>query len=125
MEATMIGWQVKAIAGLAVIAALAFAGWRINEWRQGYQQREAAERALTMERQGRVDDMKEVRRRLEEDAAARMEYLARLDGIEKRFKDLKIPDPKVLVHTREVPGACPVSGVSDEFVRLYNQAAAP
>lgn len=121
----MLGLQWKLIGIAVILAALGLAGWRISEWREGYLGREAAEKALTVERKGRIEDMAEVRRRLEADAVARQELITRLDGIDKRFSEIKIPDPKVLVHTREVPGACPVTGVSDEFVRLYNQAAEP
>lgn len=86
---------------------------------------DAAEARAEAAESGRAADMAEVVKRLDADAAQRTALLTRLDGIDKRFSEIKIPDPKVLVQTREVPGACPVTGVSDEFVRLYNQAASP
>jgi hypothetical protein len=86
---------------------------------------DVAEARAEAAEQGRKDDMAEVVRRLDADAKQRGELLARMGGIEQRFADINIPDPKVLVQTREVPGACPVTGVSVDFVRLYNQASEP
>lgn len=112
---------------IAIVVALALAGaaaYGVHIVKKANRVDVAEARAEAAEH-GRADDMAEVVKRLDADAKQRGELLTRLDGIDKRFDGIKIPDPKVLVQTREVPGACPVTGVSDEFVRLYNQTASP
>lgn len=112
---------------LYAIAALALAGgvWWIHALQAKASRVDAAETAQHAAEAGRAADMAEVVKRLDADAKQRGELLVRLDGIDKRFSEIKIPDPKVLVQTREVPGACSVTGVSGEFVRVYNQASTP
>lgn len=115
--------RLYAIAALA-LAALG-AGAYVVHLQHKASRVDAAEAAQHEAEAGRAADMAEVVKRLDADAKQRGELMVRLDGIDKRFSEIKIPDPKVLVQTREVPGACPVTSVSDEFVRLYNQTASP
>jgi hypothetical protein len=116
---------MKIYAYLAALALLAgVVGYGVHIVKKANRVDAAEARAEAAEK-GRKDDMAEVVRRLDADAKQRGELLARMGGIEQRFADIKIPDPKVLVQTREVPGACPVTGVSSEFLRLYNQASEP
>jgi hypothetical protein len=110
---------------VAALAALAGAGLYLHHLQEKASRVDAAEARAEAAEKGRADDMREVVRRLDESATERKALAARLEAIDKRFDAIKLPDPKVLIQTREVPGACPVTGVSDEFVRLYNQTAEP
>jgi len=89
---------------------------------------EAAEARADAAEKGRADDMKEIAKRLDADAADRKAFSARFDAIEKKFDNLKIPPAAELVQNREVPsveGKCLAPGVGPEFVRVYNQASEP
>jgi hypothetical protein len=117
--------QWKLIAGLAVLAVIGGLIWyEVGVHKKAARVDQAEDRAEAAEK-GRAQDMAEVVRRLDADAIQRGELLAKFASIDERFNSIKIPDPKVLVQTREVPGACPVVGVSDEFVRVFNEASAP
>ena len=110
-----------ALAALALLGLLAY-GAHIK----GKADRtDAAEARADAAEAGRAADMREVVKRLDRDAAQRQELVTRLDGIDKRFGEIVIPKPEKLIQTREVPGACPVIGVSSEFVSVWNNAASP
>lgn len=112
---------------IALALALAFiGGWLyIDRLQEKAARVDAAEAAVEAERKGRADDMREVVRRLDDDAKGRAELAARMGGIEARFNDLKIPEPGKLILTKEVPGACPSVGASPEFVSVFNGASEP
>jgi hypothetical protein len=110
------------IAGLILLAG--GIGYGVHIVRKASRVDQAEARAEAAEK-GRASDMAEVVKRLDADKAWREGFAAKFDAIDAKFDSIKIPDPKVLVQTREVPGACPVTGVSSEFLRLYNQASEP
>ncbi len=89
---------------------------------------DVAEARAEAAEKGRADDMKEVARRLDEDAEWRKGFGKRMDGIDAKFANLKIPPPAALVQPREVPsveGKCIAPSVGPEFVSVYNRASEP
>lgn len=86
---------------------------------------DAAEARADAAEKGRADDMKEVTRRLDADRQWREDFGKRFAAIDEKFNNLKIPEPGKLVFTKEVPGACPIVGVSDDFVGVFNAASEP
>jgi hypothetical protein len=110
------------LAALVIVAGIV--GYGVHIVRKASRVDAAEARAEAAEK-GRADDMAKVIKRLDADKAWREGFAAKFDAIDAKFDSIKIPDPKVLVQTREVPGACPVTGVSSEFLRLYNQASEP
>jgi hypothetical protein len=120
----MFTLQTKLIAGLALLALIGGLIWyEVGIHKKAARVDQAEDRAEAAEK-GRAKDMAEVVRRLDADAIQRGELLANFARIDKRFDSIKI-DPKVLVQTREVPGACPVVGVSSGFVSVFNDASEP
>lgn len=114
----MIGWKIKAIAAVATVALFAFAAYKVSSWRNDAIEYKA--RAAVLERS--IDNL---RRDIVESEAARRKLSAGLTKLAERFNDIKIPPPKTLVQTVEVPGACPRVGASPEFVSVWNDAASP
>lgn len=110
------------IAALVLLAGVV--GYGVHIVRKANRVDVAEARAEAAEK-GRAADMKEVVRRLDKDAAERQAFIARLDAIDRRFNDIHIPEPGKLVLTKEIPGACPVTGIGDPFVVVWNDASKP
>lgn len=116
---------VRLYAYIAAALLLAgFIGYGVHIVRKASRVDVAEARAEAAEK-GRADDMAEVVKRLDDDAESRKAFIARFDAIDSKFANIKIPDPKLLIQTREVKGACSVTGASVEFVRVYNAASEP
>lgn len=89
---------------------------------------DAAEARADAAEAGRAEDMREIAKRLDESAADRKAFLGRLDAIDTKFANLKIPAPKELVQHNEVPsvqGKCDAPTVGSSFVGVWNAASAP
>lgn len=115
---------------LYIVAGAALLGLAAYEVRvhKRAAQAEAAEQRADAAEAGRAEDMREVVRRLDKDAADRQQFLKRFDDIEAKFASIKIPPPQALVDHREVPsveGKCDAPTVGSEFVRVWNDASQP
>src|SRR3954469_11478410 len=82
---------------------------------------EAAEAALASEQRAHRADNEKAAKDLKESEEQRHRLATGLQAVTDRFNSIVIP--KTLVKTVEVPGACPRVGISDDFVRVYNQAS--
>lgn len=85
---------------------------------------EAAEAALAGERSAHKAQLAQVEKALAASLVERQKLNDGLKAITERFNK-PAPPPKTLVKIVEVPGACPRVGVSDEFVRLWNESGSP
>jgi hypothetical protein len=53
-----------------------------------------------------------------------MQLTRDMQAVVDRFNK-PLPPPKTLIQIREVPGACPIVGLSDAFVVRYNGSSDP
>lgn len=86
---------------------------------------DAAEAALAEERKSHKAALLKVETALAASTEERKKLQKGLTEIASRFNSIVIPPPKTLVRVKEVPGACPVVGVSPGFVSVYNAASNP
>lgn len=127
----LLVWRYRKVAAIigAVLIILVM-GWRIAAWRSGYLKHGEAVKALSIERDGRLNDRKtylENSIKAEKEAQA---LAADLGEIRTRFANMATVLPKTLVRVVEVPRetpvtSCPEPRVSDSFVQLWNDAGKP
>jgi hypothetical protein len=109
------------VIGLSMISALL--GYGVHVVRKASRV-DAAEARATAAEKGRADDMAEIVKRLDADARDRKAFVERFDAIDRRFADIKIPEPGKLILTKEIPGEpCARVGVGLEFVGVWNTAS--
>jgi hypothetical protein len=112
---------------LYIAIAIAAAGllWgAVHIWNKA-ERAEAAEKALVEEREGRNADRARYASDLKASEAQRLKLTRDIQAVIDRFDAIKVPPPKTLVKTVEVPGACSIAGVSAEFVSVFNAASEP
>lgn len=127
----LLVWRYRKVAAIigAVLIILVL-GWRIAAWRSGYLKHGEAVKALSIERDGRLNDRKTYLAnsiKAEKEAQA---LAADLGEIRTRFANMATVLPKTLVVTREVPIApeqktCPDTRLSPDFRLRWNAAASP
>jgi hypothetical protein len=124
-------WRYRKIAGIVILGlALALISWRVAAWRSGYLKHGEAVKALSIERDGRLNDRKTYLAnsiKAEKEAQA---LAADLGEIRTRFANMATVLPKTLIRTIEVPRetpvtSCPEPRVSPEFVSMWNDAGKP
>lgn len=105
------------------LAVMGLFAYGVHVWRKA-ERVEVAEKALVIERQQHKADNEKAAKDIKESEEQRQRLASGLQAVTDRFNSIVIPLPKTLVKTVEVPGACPRVGVSDDFVRVYNEASA-
>lgn len=126
-----LAWAYRKIAGaILAILAISVLAWRIHAWREGYLARNAAVKALAVEKQAHDADLLRVAQQQEQDAKERAKLAMNLDAIRAKFDNLPVPPPKTLIRTVEVPvhegqTTCPSPRVSPDFVRVWNDSGTP
>ena len=109
------------VAALAVLAGLV--GGLVHLAKKAARVDAAEARAQAAEK-GRADDMAEIVKRLDKDAADRKAFAARFDAIDQRFDNLKIPEPGKLIQWKEKPGdPCPSPSLGAPFISVWNSAS--
>ena len=131
IPALSLVWRYRKVAAIigAVLIILVL-GWRIAAWRSGYLKHGEAVKALSIERDGRLNDRKTYLAnsiKAEKEAQA---LAADLGEIRTRFANMVPVLPKQTTRPVEVPIApgqttCPSPRVSPEFVSLWNDAGKP
>ena len=131
IPALSLVWRYRKVAAIigAVLIILVL-GWRIAAWRSGYLKHGEAVKALSIERDGRLNDRKTYLAnsiKAEKEAQA---LAADLGEIRARFANMATVLPKTLIVTREVPIApeqktCPDTRLSPDFRLRWNAAASP
>jgi hypothetical protein len=72
----------------------------------------------------REKDLEKYKLGIAQSAKERMQLTRDMQAVVDRFNK-PLPPPKTLIQIREVPGACPIVGLSDAFVVRYNQSSDP
>ncbi len=111
---------------LAAVALFLGAGVYVVQLQKKANRVDAAETALQAEREARSLEQAKYLSDLKASEEDRKALASGLEAITDRFNSIQIPEPKTLIKTVQVPNeACSRTGVSSEFVKLYNQASAP
>ncbi len=108
----------------AALAALALIAYEVRVHKKAARV-DVAEAALEREQKAHKAAVAKARQDMADSEAARLKLATGLQAIADRFNSIQIPAPKTLVKTVEVPGACSRSGVSDQFVSVWNNASGP
>jgi hypothetical protein len=114
------------VAALALVAALA----TVNGWRTAAGQKAAAVEQFHTEQRAHSETIARHEKQLQDSQAARQKLAAELESVRQRFEARPPVIPKTLVKIVEVPiapdqTACPDPRLSSDFMRLWNDTAAP